>query len=90
MVQELFNALTIINTLLIAVIFYLIIKKIKVTINETDIARILSLLGSIIQFLKIIVSNPDNNIQKRLEFMEQLLQVIEQEFEKKYKKVSGS
>ena len=87
MVQELFNALTIINTLLIAVIFYLIIKKIKVTINETDIARILSLLGSIIQFLKIIVSNPDNNIQKRLEFMEQLLQVIEQEFEKKYKKV---
>jgi hypothetical protein len=52
--------------------------------------RILSLLGSIIQFLKIIVSNPDNNIQKRISFMEQLLQVIEQEFEKKYKKVSGA
>jgi hypothetical protein len=90
MAQELFNALTIINTLLIAVIFYLLLKKIKVTINETDMVRILSLLGSIIQFLKIIVSNPDNNIQKRISFMEQLLQVIEQEFEKKYKKVSGA
>jgi hypothetical protein len=88
MVQELFNALTIINTLLIAVIFYLIIKKIKVPINETDMVRILSLLGSIIQYLKIVVSNPGPDIQKRIQFMEQLLQVIEQEFGRKYKKVS--
>jgi hypothetical protein len=61
MVQELFNALTIINTLLIAAIFYLLITKFKIPVNETDLARILSLLGSIIQLLKITVSNPDNS-----------------------------
>ncbi|MDT7859215.1 MAG: hypothetical protein RQ930_04230 [Candidatus Aenigmarchaeota archaeon] len=90
MVQELFNALTIINTLLIISIFYLLITKFKVQITETDIARIISLLGSVLQVIKYVVSNPGPDMQKRLQFMEQLLQVIEQEFEKKYKKVSGS
>jgi hypothetical protein len=88
MVQEIFNVLTIINTLLIAAIFYLLLTKFKIQITETDIARIISLLGSILQVIKFVVSNPGPDMQKRIQFMEQLLQVINEEFEKKYKKVS--
>jgi len=86
MVQEVFNLLTVINTVSIAVIFYVLIIKRKIEVTESDIIRIISLIGTVLQILKYIIKNPDENTQKRLNFAEQLIQVIEEEFKKKYKK----
>jgi|GEM_PF-2550403 len=84
--QEIFNILTISNTIAIAILFYLMVKRKLVDVTETDIIRIISLIGAIIQILKYVIQNPNENIQKRLVFIEELLSVIEKEFEKKYRK----
>jgi len=86
MVQEIFNTLTIINTVAIGVILYLLFNKYRTLITESDIIRIISLIGAVLQILKYIIQNPNEGLQKNLKFAEELLKVIENEFEKKYKK----
>jgi len=86
MVQEVFNLLTVINTVAIAVIFYVLIFRREIEITESDIIRIISLIGTVLQILKYIIKNPDESTQKRLTFAEELIKMIEEEFKKKYKK----
>jgi NurA-like 5'-3' nuclease len=84
--QEIFNALTVVNTMLIFAIFYLLLAKFKVRVTETDLIRIISALGSITQILKFILRNPDEKTAKTLAFVEELLKTIEKEIEKRYKR----
>jgi len=86
MVQEIFNLLTVINTVAIGVLFYILLFKRKIEVSESDIIRIISLIGTILEILKNVIQNPNKNIQKRLKFAEELIKVIEDEFKKKYKK----
>jgi hypothetical protein len=78
-----FEILTIINTISIGILFYFLFFKYKIEVSETDIIRVISIASSILQIIKSIYNNPNDN---RLKFVEELLNTYIKVYEDKYKK----
>jgi len=81
--MNIFEILTVLNTVLIGILYYFVVFKPRVKVTDTDIMRIISLVGSLFQVIKTTYNNPNDT---RIQFIEKLLEEIKKSFEEKNQK----